>query len=226
VPTNPTRPTQRQLTQSPTMATITTVHAALRRQWHVCTSQRAVHSSLCKRCVISDQRSNQNNYLILNWPQQRYLSDQFRPRAIGAFKSKRHTVPDGPTVPDESKRNDDAAATTDKKSNSDDPTPVSSTASGATPADTDKAVGLFHELPTESTTSSKTSTDISSDDREKNDSNQLIAEQSNNTNTADSNPWAHMHLHEFAPKIVVIGVGGAGTNAVNNMVSSRLAGTP
>lgn len=41
---------------------------------------------------------------------------------------------------------------------------------------------------------------------------------------ADSNPWAHMHLHEFAPKIVVVGVGGAGTNAVNNMVASGLAG--
>ncbi|KAL3815833.1 hypothetical protein ACHAXA_007475 [Cyclostephanos tholiformis] len=40
----------------------------------------------------------------------------------------------------------------------------------------------------------------------------------------DANPWAHMHLHEFAPKIVVIGVGGAGTNAVNNMVASGLAG--
>ena len=42
--------------------------------------------------------------------------------------------------------------------------------------------------------------------------------------TDDSNPWAHMHLHEFAPKIVVVGVGGAGTNAVNNMVASGLAG--
>jgi cell division protein FtsZ len=33
-----------------------------------------------------------------------------------------------------------------------------------------------------------------------------------------------VHLHEFAPKIVVVGVGGAGTNAVNNMVASGLAG--
>ena len=40
----------------------------------------------------------------------------------------------------------------------------------------------------------------------------------------DANPWAHVHLHEFAPKIVVVGVGGAGTNAVNNMVASGLAG--
>jgi hypothetical protein len=40
----------------------------------------------------------------------------------------------------------------------------------------------------------------------------------------DTNPWAHVRLHEFAPKIVVIGVGGAGTNAVNNMVASGLAG--
>jgi cell division protein FtsZ len=33
-----------------------------------------------------------------------------------------------------------------------------------------------------------------------------------------------MQLHEFAPKIVVVGVGGAGTNAVNNMVASGLSG--
>lgn len=37
-------------------------------------------------------------------------------------------------------------------------------------------------------------------------------------------PLAHVHLHEFAPKIVVVGVGGAGTNAVNNMVASGLSG--
>jgi len=42
--------------------------------------------------------------------------------------------------------------------------------------------------------------------------------------TVDANPWAHVSLHEFAPKIVVVGVGGAGTNAVNNMVASGLAG--
>ena len=209
------------------MATLPTVHAALRRQWHVFTSQRAVHSSLCKRCVISDQRSNQIKYLIVNWPQQRNLSDQFRPRAIGAYKSSRHTVPDGPTIPDESKRNDDAA-TTDKKSNDDDPTPVSSSASGPTPTETNKSFGLFHEAPIESTIHSNANagTDTESNDREKTDSNQNTSEQSNDTNIVDSNPWAHMHLHEFAPKIVVIGVGGAGTNAVNNMVSSRLAGTP
>lgn len=41
---------------------------------------------------------------------------------------------------------------------------------------------------------------------------------------SDPSPWAHMQLHEFAPKIVVVGVGGAGTNAVNNMVASGLSG--
>jgi len=44
------------------------------------------------------------------------------------------------------------------------------------------------------------------------------------SSNSESNPWAHMHLHEFAPKIVVVGVGGAGTNAVNNMVASGLSG--
>ncbi|KAL7552527.1 hypothetical protein ACHAWF_016427, partial [Thalassiosira exigua] len=47
---------------------------------------------------------------------------------------------------------------------------------------------------------------------------------SDGSGAGDSNPWAHVHLHEFAPKIVVVGVGGAGTNAVNNMVASGLAG--
>lgn len=31
-------------------------------------------------------------------------------------------------------------------------------------------------------------------------------------------------LHEFAPKIVVIGVGGAGNNALNNMIAKELHG--
>mmetsp|Transcript_31363 Transcript_31363/g.59642 ORF Transcript_31363/g.59642 Transcript_31363/m.59642 type:complete len:386 (+) Transcript_31363:362-1519(+) len=43
--------------------------------------------------------------------------------------------------------------------------------------------------------------------------------------SSDTPIWApNVHLHEFAPKIVVVGVGGAGTNAVNNMVASGLAG--
>ena len=32
-------------------------------------------------------------------------------------------------------------------------------------------------------------------------------------------------LHEFAPRIVVAGVGGAGGNAINNMISKELQGT-
>jgi len=32
------------------------------------------------------------------------------------------------------------------------------------------------------------------------------------------------HLHEFAPRIVVVGVGGAGGNAVNNMIARNLQG--
>lgn len=31
----------------------------------------------------------------------------------------------------------------------------------------------------------------------------------------------HFRLHEFAPRIVVVGIGGAGCNALNNMISSR-----
>mmetsp|Transcript_12502 Transcript_12502/g.26980 ORF Transcript_12502/g.26980 Transcript_12502/m.26980 type:complete len:612 (-) Transcript_12502:26-1861(-) len=59
----------------------------------------------------------------------------------------------------------------------------------------------------------------SSDDATKDDDN------TNADNDASSPIWApNVHLHEFAPKIVVVGVGGAGTNAVNNMVASGLAG--
>jgi hypothetical protein len=32
------------------------------------------------------------------------------------------------------------------------------------------------------------------------------------------------HLHEFAPRIVVVGVGGGGGNAVNNMIANELSG--
>jgi cell division protein FtsZ len=32
------------------------------------------------------------------------------------------------------------------------------------------------------------------------------------------------HLHEFAPKILVFGVGGGGCNAVNNMIARGLTG--
>ncbi len=32
------------------------------------------------------------------------------------------------------------------------------------------------------------------------------------------------HLHEFAPRIVVVGVGGGGGNAVNNMIANQLHG--
>ena len=33
-----------------------------------------------------------------------------------------------------------------------------------------------------------------------------------------------MNLHEFAPRICVIGIGGAGGNALNNMIANRLSG--
>lgn len=37
-------------------------------------------------------------------------------------------------------------------------------------------------------------------------------------------PFMQGHLHEFAPKIVVVGVGGGGGNAVNNMIANQLHG--
>lgn len=37
-------------------------------------------------------------------------------------------------------------------------------------------------------------------------------------------PSREGHLHEFAPRIVVVGVGGAGGNAVNNMIARNLHG--
>lgn len=40
---------------------------------------------------------------------------------------------------------------------------------------------------------------------------------------AHNNPFASP-LHEFAPKILVVGVGGAGNNALNNMIAKELHG--
>jgi len=48
------------------------------------------------------------------------------------------------------------------------------------------------------------------------------------TNSAPKSPPSipnmQGHLHEFAPKIVVVGVGGGGGNAVNNMIANQLHG--
>ena len=41
----------------------------------------------------------------------------------------------------------------------------------------------------------------------------------------NNTPTIHQgHLHEFAPRIVVVGVGGGGGNAVNNMIANQLSG--
>jgi hypothetical protein len=170
-----------------TMATVTTLRPALRRQLHISrTSQLVVKPALSYRSLpvqlgLSKWSPNQN--VAFNWRQKRHQSDHFRPRAISAFKSKKHYAPDDP-IPDAS-----------------------------------------------SLEISQSNNDVESNKEQNDGSNQEISdvnqipEQPNST-SIDSNPWAHMHLHEFAPKIVVIGVGGAGTNAVNNMVSSRLTGEP
>lgn len=44
------------------------------------------------------------------------------------------------------------------------------------------------------------------------------------TNTSASMPSMKQGLHEFAPRIVVVGVGGAGGNALNNMIAKDLQG--
>jgi len=218
-----TKPTMT-MTMTTAATLLSTTNAALRRQLHACTSQVAVPPSLRKRpvsvqWVLSQQQSPSQN-LTLNWQQQRHHSDQFRPRAISAFKSKKYSVHDAddPKVLNAGsiQRNHNKDDVESDKQQNDDGLPTApSTAS-------DNSV----ELPTVSTTlfPSNTATDNVSNNQEKNEDNHTITDQTNNPNTIDSNPWAHMHLHEFAPKIVVAGVGGAGTNAVNNMVSSGLAG--
>ena len=40
----------------------------------------------------------------------------------------------------------------------------------------------------------------------------------------DRHEFHQGHLHQFAPKIVVVGVGGGGSNAVNNMIANQLNG--
>lgn len=209
--------------------------SVVRRQWPTpCTSQLIVQSSLStiplsRQGVLSQQSPIQN--VAFNFQQQRYQSDQFRPRAIGAFKWKKHSLPDDPNIPNArslqiNEKHDDVDS--NMKQNDDGSPPV---VSDSNPSD--KSAGPIPipapTIPTvnvSNTTSSNNDTDTISRNQDKTDFKQTIANEPNNATIADSNPWAHMHLHEFAPKIVVIGVGGAGTNAVNNMVSSGLAGKP
>ena len=51
----------------------------------------------------------------------------------------------------------------------------------------------------------------------------LDTEQTEAVKTRPFAPPEHL-LHEFAPKIVVVGVGGAGGNALNNMIAKELSG--
>ena len=210
------------------MATRMRLQAVLRRQL-----QTALHPSLIKQPISAHSiLSHQSPIEHLTWnrQQQRYQSDRFRPRAITAFKSKKDSASDNTKV-----ANDDNVLCNQKQTdlvenNNKHGDEVSSTApSVASDAaslkndpmpDTPPTFSAAHAPSNAASSGSAPSyLDNEVDNRPKDD-------QASSVNTVDSNPWAHMHLHEFAPKIVVIGVGGAGTNAVNNMVSSGLAGEP
>jgi len=49
-------------------------------------------------------------------------------------------------------------------------------------------------------------------------------ENDNEVKSVPEIPTMQGHLHEFAPRIVVVGVGGGGGNAVNNMIANQLHG--
>lgn len=56
------------------------------------------------------------------------------------------------------------------------------------------------------------------------DNNQQQPQQSEEIPRRLVTPSAGLALHEFAPRIVVVGIGGAGGNALNNMIAKNLEG--
>lgn len=150
---------------------------------------------------------NERPQRTLLWQHHRYQSDHLKQRAIDALK-----------------RRSEAAAIDTKcrivtgKMNDYDSLPTTSVVSDK---ETNPPVKTLDQIPAVLTTPPKAAEEDTLIDSADSASNDQV-EKSNPI--VDPKSFAHMDLHEFAPKIVVVGVGGAGTNAVNNMVASGLAG--
>ena len=228
------------------MAAMTSRIVASRlRQCHVShipsSSQLIVHSSQIQQPLsVAWALSQQQQGLPQNiWQQQRYQSDSLKQRAIDALKSKKNAndTSDSPTHTsgdaiqrNRSKgghgRSRNVVSTGNNKN--DEYSPAVAAASEDTASASVKQVDQIPEqppiAPVPASTPTTDATAANVQEKTDGDQNDPDTDALNDANAGDSNPFAHMHLHEFAPKIVVVGVGGAGTNAVNNMVASGLAG--
>jgi cell division GTPase FtsZ len=204
-------------------------------------------SSLVSSSTLGRGAQQYNDRYSFQYQQQRYQSDFMKKRALAALKSKqRNATTAGANSNDERDNNSGAdlqkqgnqstnnasiTATSDSKQIHanvvfEDDHQLAGLAAAAKASPTTQAGNITNaSSPTFQTTNvganASSNTTTESFDTETNIQTGI----SNNKNgTVEANPWAHLQLHEFAPKIVVVGVGGAGTNAVNNMVASGLSG--
>eukprot|EP00579_Thalassiosira_antarctica_P017323 CAMPEP_0201939958 /NCGR_PEP_ID=MMETSP0903-20130614/44241_1 /ASSEMBLY_ACC=CAM_ASM_000552 /TAXON_ID=420261 /ORGANISM="Thalassiosira antarctica, Strain CCMP982" /LENGTH=568 /DNA_ID=CAMNT_0048481617 /DNA_START=38 /DNA_END=1744 /DNA_ORIENTATION=+ len=218
------------------------------------TSQLLVKSSQIKRPIsttwaFSQQQQRQPHNQ--QWQQQRHLSDHLKRRAIDALKSKNNANAaaadstasnNGKTQsnPDRdgigksrnvgsmgnAKNNEGSPTTTANVTSSDNAAPVNKSDPTPDAPPTAPPSSPIPEVTSNADHNAPNATGAAATNVEENkeDDQTNSDDLPNSTSADDSNPWTHMHLHEFAPKIVVVGVGGAGTNAVNNMVANGLAG--
>lgn len=204
-------------------------------------------SPLVSSSTLGRGAQQYNDRYSFQYQQQRYQSDFMKKRALAALKSKqRNATTAGANSNDERDNNSGAdlqkqgnqstnnasiTATSDSKQIHanvvfEDDHQLAGLAAAAKASPTTQAGNITNaSSPTFQTTNvganASSNTTTESFDTETNIQTGI----SNNKNgTVEANPWAHLQLHEFAPKIVVVGVGGAGTNAVNNMVASGLSG--
>ena len=170
----------------------------------------------------------------MNVDQRRYRSDLLKYRAVEALKKK--NVAAEVSANNIEKKNDDSSKKEieNKLDFGDDHQlaglTAAATADASPPSRNDnsntlKTAGLeTQSSPTTAPPRPNTTHDTPINTQGVTNSDPVQEVTNSNHQAIDSSPWAHMQLHEFAPKIVVVGVGGAGTNAVNNMVASGLSG--
>ena len=156
----------------------------------------------------------------LNTSQRRNRSDLLKYRAVEALK-KKASVKNNVTDKNEDATSTvkDAAETTAADNRQldfygddyDDDHQLAGLTAASTPSPSSSSVGSAAKV--ESTYESSAASSLSSQatnlsTNSANSINDTEIREATKNNT-DSNPWAHMQLHEFAPKIVVVGVGGA-----------------
>ena len=164
----------------------------------------------------------------LNASQQRYRSDLLKYRAVEALK-KKNSAPGASIKNTAIDKKEENATSTEKDAiettaadnrqpdfygddNDGDIQLAGSTAAAtSTSSPSSSSVGSAAKIEStyEYAPASSFSSQITNLKTNSADSNNDMEIREVTKNNTDSNPWAHMQLHEFAPKIVVVGVGGA-----------------